>query len=274
MRAGRLVLRCCLGHKVWGRIVPKKGDRNLGSLWEPRFTVIARGVDGASADSRSRRPRPELSSGGERAEASERLELGASGFFAPGTPVAAEAVADGSAGADGRRRRARPCGSRTPVSPPASTSAPPPAAELVPGPRTEASRRSGTGAAATDRGVEPDVLPTAGFTRDAGDEPVALITANNIVQAQKRGGNGLEAAMAVPTADQPALLPRRNTNSSPMNPIQPGSYVLITGPDRQRVGAVPAGRTSRCGEGADAVRGHPADARDRHAGATTIGYPR
>ena len=36
------------------------------------------------------------------------------------------------------------------------------AAELVAGPRTEASRRSGTGAAATGRGVEPDVLPTAG----------------------------------------------------------------------------------------------------------------
>ena len=40
--------------------------------------------------------------------------------------------------------------------------APAAAAELVPGPRTEASRRSGIGAAATDRGVEPDVLPTAG----------------------------------------------------------------------------------------------------------------
>ena len=43
--AGRSVLRCCLGHKstVCGRIVPKKGDWNLGSLWEPGFTVIARG---------------------------------------------------------------------------------------------------------------------------------------------------------------------------------------------------------------------------------------
>ena len=40
--------------------------------------------------------------------------------------------------------------------------APAAAAELVAGPRTEASRRSGTGAAATGRGVEPDVLPTAG----------------------------------------------------------------------------------------------------------------
>ena len=40
--------------------------------------------------------------------------------------------------------------------------APAAAAELVPGPRPEASRRSGIGAAATDRGVEPDVLPTAG----------------------------------------------------------------------------------------------------------------
>ena len=40
--------------------------------------------------------------------------------------------------------------------------APAAAAELVAGPRTETSRRSGTGAAAPGRGVEPDVLPTAG----------------------------------------------------------------------------------------------------------------
>ena len=40
--------------------------------------------------------------------------------------------------------------------------APAAAAELVAGPRTGASRRSGTAAAATGRAVEPDVLPTAG----------------------------------------------------------------------------------------------------------------
>ena len=106
--------------------------------------------------------KPELGSGGERAEASERLEFGASGVFAPGTPVAAEAVADRSAGADGRRRRARPYGSRTPVSPPASTSRRPPrpSSSQVLGRRPPGGPEPAR--AATGRGVEPDVLPTTG----------------------------------------------------------------------------------------------------------------
>ena len=101
----------------------------------PRFARLlpSPGADGASANSRSRRPRPELSSG---------------------TPVAAEAVADGPAISS--VRLAHPgLAAGVDVAPAA-------AAELVLGPRAEASRRSGTGAAATDRGVEPDVLPTAG----------------------------------------------------------------------------------------------------------------
>ena len=46
------------------------------------------------------------------------------------------------------------------------------AAELVAGPRTEASRRSGTGVATTGRCVEPDVLPTAGVRAPGPDEDV------------------------------------------------------------------------------------------------------
>ena len=93
-------------------------------------------VDGASWDERGRTARPPTSRSRRRSRSSApeanarrssaRLELGASGVFAPGTPVAAEAVADRSEGADGRCRRARPYGSRTPVSPPASTSRRPP----------------------------------------------------------------------------------------------------------------------------------------------------
>ena len=84
------------------------------------------------------------------------------GSFAPGTPVAAEAVADGSAGADGRRRRARPCGSRTPVSPPASPSRRPPrpsssqVLDQRPPGGPEPARPPATAA------LKPDVLPTAG----------------------------------------------------------------------------------------------------------------
>ena len=60
--AGRSVLRCCLGHKstVCGRIVPKKGDWNLGSLWEPGFTVIARGGGRRVCSRRAPPPRRRL----------------------------------------------------------------------------------------------------------------------------------------------------------------------------------------------------------------------
>ena len=121
------------------------------------------GADGASANSRSRRPKAgaqlrRRTRGGPQSVSSSARR----GVFRPGTPVAAEAVANGSAGADGRRRRARPCGSRTPVSPPASTSRRPPR----PSSSQVLDRRPPGGPeparAATDRGVEPDVLPTAG----------------------------------------------------------------------------------------------------------------
>ena len=93
---------------------------------------------------------------------SERLELGASGVFRPRNT---------RRGRGGRRRvrggrRSPSTSSSVRLAHPGLAAgvdvAPAAAAELVPGPRTEASRRSGTGAAATDRGVEPDVLPTAG----------------------------------------------------------------------------------------------------------------
>ena len=84
------------------------------------------------------------------------------GFSPPEHPSRPRRSPTGPAGADGRRQRARPCGSRTPVLAAGVDVAPAAAAELVPGARTEASRRSGTGEAATDRSVEPDVLPTAG----------------------------------------------------------------------------------------------------------------
>ena len=133
--------------------------------------------------------RPDLGSGGETAEASERLELGASGVVAPGTPVAAEAVANGSGGPDGRHRRTRPCGSRTPVSPPASTSRRPLAAELR---RRFLGRRPpggpGIGAAATGRGVEPDVLPTAGGPARGPDEDVHAAGTRRPEHAQQIAG--------------------------------------------------------------------------------------
>ena len=67
--------------------------------------------------------------------------------------------------------------------------APAAAAELVPCPRTEASRRSGTGAAATDRGVEPDVLPTAGGSGLAGpDEDVHAAGTGRPEHAQQIAG--------------------------------------------------------------------------------------
>ena len=75
---------------------------------------------------------------------------------ASGTPVAAEAVADGPAGG----RRSPSTSSSVRLAHPGLAAgvdvAPPAAAELL-----EASRPSGTGAAATGRSVEPDALPRA-----------------------------------------------------------------------------------------------------------------
>ena len=67
------------------------------------------------------------------------------------------------------------------------------------------------------------------FTRDAGSEPVALITANNIVQAQSTEGTTWKLKWP---SQRPNSLNYYNADrdSAPMNPIQPGSYVLITGP--------------------------------------------
>ena len=80
---------------------PDRFGRDVAAFCWPMRVRTWRGRTGASANSRSRRP-----------------------------GRAAEAVANGSGGPDGRHRRARPCGSRTPVSPPASTSRRPLAAEL------------------------------------------------------------------------------------------------------------------------------------------------
>ena len=74
-------------------------------------------------------------------------------------------VPDWAGAAAGRRRRASPCGLAHPGLAGGVDVAPAGRRQLVAGPRTEASRRSGTGAAATGRCVEPDVLPTAGVRR-------------------------------------------------------------------------------------------------------------
>ena len=66
--------------------------------------------------------------------------------------------------------------------------APAAAAELVPGPRTEASRRSGTGAAATDRGVEPDVPPDRGGPARGPDEDVHAAGTGRPEHAQQIAG--------------------------------------------------------------------------------------
>ena len=67
------------------------------------------------------------------------------------------------------------------------------------------------------------------FTQDAGNEPVALITANNIVQAQSSEGTTWKLQWP---SQRPNSVNYYNADhdSAPMNPIQPGSYVLITGP--------------------------------------------
>ena len=144
------------GEQLGGCAVP-----GPGWAWPPPSPCIA---GGRRVRQQSITPsRPDLGSGGERAEdLAECLELGASGVLAPGTPVAAEAVAAGrgdrrSPSTSSPVRLAHP-GLAAGVDVALAAAA----AELVGCPRTEASRRSGTGVAATGRGVEPDVLPTAG----------------------------------------------------------------------------------------------------------------
>ena len=108
------------------------------------------------------------------------------------------------------------------------------------------------------------------FTQDAGNEPVALITANNIVQAQSAVGTTWKLQWP---SQRPNSLNyyRADRDSAPMNPIQPGSYVLITGPAGNAKEPCHTGGTSQCGTNGHAVRGHPADARHRHEGAGRAG---
>ena len=123
--------------------------------------ALRRGRTARPPNSRSRRP-GRIGSGGERAEASARLELGASGGVRPRNTRRGRGGRRRVWGPDGRRRRARRA-ARAPRSRRRRrrrAGPPRPSSSQVFG--REASRRSGTGAAATGRGVEPDVLPTAG----------------------------------------------------------------------------------------------------------------
>ena len=105
---------------VAGRVGPR---RSVGCATNaPPSSTTARA---GGTERRSRRP-GRIGSGGERAEASERV-----GSFRPGNTRCGRGGCRRVRGPDGRR--ARPCGSRTPVSPSASPSCR--AAELVAGPR-------------------------------------------------------------------------------------------------------------------------------------------
>ena len=97
------------------------------------------------------------------------------GFSPSEHPSRPEAVAEGPRGADGRRRRARLYGLRTPVSPPTSTSRqqPRPSSSQVLGRRPPGGPEPAR--AATGRGVEPDVPPDRrGPARGPDEDAVAV----------------------------------------------------------------------------------------------------
>ena len=95
-------------------------------------------------------------------------------LFAPGTPAAAAAGAGGSGGpAADVDELVAPLGRPTLAAGAASAE---PVADLG----TEASRRSGTGAAVTGPDVEPDVLPTAAAGAHVGRRVEVLAAADGV----------------------------------------------------------------------------------------------
>ena len=71
------------------------------------------------------------------------------------------------------------------------------------------------------------------FTGEPGDEAVALITANNIVQGQNAEGTTWNVDWPSQRGNSLHYY-RRERDNEPIHAIQPGSYILVTGPAGNR----------------------------------------